>query len=72
MDNDTTWYSDRPWADNIALDADPAPLSKGHSPHISAHICCGQTAGWIMMALSTKVGLGPGRIVLHGDPARPS
>ena len=58
---------------NIVLDADPAP-PKGHSPfplQISAHVCCGQTAGWIKMPLGTKVGLGPGRVVLHGDPAPP-
>ena len=38
-------------------------------PQFSAHICCGQTAGWIKMPLGTKVGLGSGHIVLHGDPA---
>ena len=27
------------------------------------------TAGWIKMALGMDVGLGPGHIVLHGDPA---
>jgi len=32
----------------------------------SAHVCCGQTAGWIKMPLGTKVGLDPDRIVLHG------
>jgi len=31
----------------------------------------GQTAGWIMMALGTEVSLGPGHIVLDGDPAAP-
>ena len=30
---------------------------------------CGQTAGWINMKLGLKVGLGPGHIVLDGDPA---
>jgi len=45
---------------------------KGHSPRFSAHVCCGQTAGWIKMPLGMEVGLGPGRIVLHGDPAPPS
>ena len=30
---------------------------------------CGQTAGWIKMPLCTEVGLGPGDIVLDGDPA---
>jgi len=33
-------------------------------PQFSAHIHCGHTAGWIKMALRTKVGLGPGHVVL--------
>jgi len=32
---------------------------------------CGETAGWIKMALDTEVGLGPGQIVSDGDPAHP-
>jgi len=32
-------------------------------------VYCGQTAGWIKMPLGTEVGLGPGVIVLDGDPA---
>jgi len=35
----------------------------------SAHVYCGQTAGWIKMALAMEVGLGPGHIVLDGEPA---
>jgi len=31
----------------------------------------GQMAGWIKMAFGTEVGLGPGHIVLDGDPASP-
>ena len=30
---------------------------------------CGQTTGWIKRKLGTEVGLGPGHIVLDGDPA---
>jgi len=33
-------------------------------------VYCGQTAGWIRI-LGTEVGLGPGDIVLDGDPAPP-
>ena len=29
---------------------------------------CGQTVGWIKMPLGKEVGLGPGHIVLDGDP----
>ena len=56
---------------HIASDGDPAPFPKGHSPQFSAHVFCGQTAGWIKMSLGTKVGLGPGHIVLDGDPVPP-
>jgi len=32
-------------------------------------VYCGQTVGWIEMALGMDVRLGPGHIVLDGDPA---
>ena len=32
----------------------------------SAHVCCGQMAGWIKMPLGMEVGLGPGHTVLDG------
>jgi len=35
-------------------------------------VYCGQTVGWIKMRLGTEVGLGPGDIVLDGDPAPPT
>ena len=34
-------------------------------------VFCGQTVGWIRIPLGTEVGLGPGDIVLDGDPAPP-
>jgi len=47
-------------------------LKKGQSPlQFSAHVYCGQTDGWIKMVLGMEVGLGPGHIVLDGDPAPP-
>jgi len=55
-------------SDDIVLYGDPAPLpKKGAEP--PPHVYCGQTAGWIKMALSMEVGLGPGHIVLYGDVA---
>ena len=50
---------------DIVLHGDPAsPTPKrDQSPQFVAHVCCGQTAGWIKMPLGTKVGLGPGHIV---------
>jgi len=35
-------------------------------------VYCGQTVGWIRMKLGMQVSLGPGHIVLDGDPAPPS
>jgi len=55
---------------HIVLDGNPAP-PKGHSPQFSAHVCCGQTAGWIKMPLGSKVDLGLGDIALDVDPAPP-
>ena len=57
---------------HIVLDGDPAPLpKKGADPQFSAHICCGQTSGWIKMPLGMEVGLVPGDFVLDGDPLPP-
>ena len=50
----------------------PCPLSKkGTEPpsQFSAHVYCGQTAGWIKMALGMEMGRDPDHILLHGDPA---
>jgi len=55
---------------DFVLDGDPAPLLKKGAeppPRFSAHVYCGQTAGWIKMALGTEMGLGPGHIVLDGN-----
>jgi len=47
---------------HIVLYGDPAitPRKKGHSPppQFSAHVCYGQTAGWIKMPLGTEIDLG--------------
>ena len=34
-------------------------------------VYCGQTVAWIKVKLGTQVGLGPGHIVLDGDPLPP-
>jgi len=62
---------------DFVLDGDPAaPTPKkesepgGRAPsQFSALVYCGQTAGWIKMALGVEVGLGPMHIVLDGDTA---
>ena len=59
---------------DFVLDGDPGPLIKKGaepSPTFSAHVYCGQTAGWIKMILGMEIGLSPGDFVLNGDPARP-
>ena len=38
-------------------------------PIFSAHVYCGQPAGWIKMTLGMEVGLSSGNFVLDGDPA---
>jgi len=58
----------------IVLNLDPAPLSqRGTAPSHQkiGHVCCSQTAGWIKIQLSAKVGLSPGHTVLDGDLAPP-
>ena len=63
---------------HIVLDGDLAhlPAKGGRAPRLgaepprfSAHICCGEMAGWIKMPLGMEVRLGQGDFVLDGDPA---
>ena len=70
MDQDATWYGDRPRPRRLCVGWGPCSPKKGHStPHFLAHVYYGQMAEWIKMPLGTEVGLGPGHIVLDGDPA---
>ena len=53
---------------HIVLDGAQLPLSqRGTAPQFSAHVCCGQMAGWIKMPLGREVGLVPGHIVLDSS-----
>ena len=57
---------------DFVFDWDPAPSTIRGAvppPQFSTHVYCGQTAGWIKMALDVEVSLGPGHIVLDGEPA---
>jgi len=56
---------------HIVLDGDPTPHPKGHSPQFLAHVCCGQTVGWVKMPLGTEVDLGADHIVLDGAQLPP-
>jgi len=73
MDQDATWYRGRPWPRRRCVRWRPSSaLSKKGTeppPQFSAHVYCGQTAGWIKVALGMEVGLGPDHIVLDGDAA---
>jgi len=70
MHQDATWCRGRPRPRPHCVRWGPSSPRKGHStPHFSAHVYCGQAAGWIRMPLGMNVGLGPGHIVLDEDPA---
>ena len=57
---------------HIVLDGDAVPLpQKGGTVPNFRPMYFVQTAGQIKMPLCKKVGLGPGRIVLHGIAAPP-
>ena len=65
---------------HTVLDWDQLPHEKGHcSPHFHGlrtkpasvnhgHVDCDETAALIKIPLGTEVGVGPGDIVLDGDP----
>jgi len=71
MDQDATWYDGRPGPGQHCVRCGPSSTPKGHSPQFRPMSVCGQTARWIKISLGRQVGLGPGRIVLHGDPDPP-
>jgi len=72
MDYDATWYGGRPGPRRLCTRLGPSspPQKRGGDPNLfSAHVYCGQTTGWLKITLGIEVGLGPGHIVLDGDPA---
>ena len=72
MHEDATWYKGRPRPGQQCVRCGPSsPMGHSPLPHFSAHVCCGQTAGWIQMPHGRKVGLSPCHIALHGGPALP-
>jgi len=58
---------------DFVLDEDPAPSQKGGGaraePPIFGPCLCGQTVGWIKIALGMEVGPDPVHIVADGDTA---
>jgi len=47
------------------------PPKRGTAPQFSVRVYCDQMAGWMKTPLGKEVDLGPGHIVLDGDPAPP-
>jgi len=69
MDQNITWYGARPRPRQLCVRWDPAPsLKGGGAPQFSAHVYCGQTAGWMKLVLGMEVGLSPGDFVSDGEP----
>jgi len=70
VDQDDTWHGGGPRSRPHCARWRPAPVpQKGTEAPFSAHVYCGQTAGWIKVPLGTAIGLDPGHIMLDGDPA---
>jgi len=75
MDQDATWYGSRHWPRRLCVGWGPSsPPQKGELScrKFSAHVRCGQTAGWVKMPIGMQAGLSQSDIVLDGDPAPPS
>jgi len=64
----------RPLQVTVLLQVTVRTMLQDHCPVCLSvtFVYCGQTAVWIKMPLGTDVGLGPGNIVSHGDPAPPT
>jgi len=72
MDEAATWCGGRPQPRRHCVKWGSSSPRKGHcTPHFSAHVYCGEMAGWIKMPLNTEVDLGPGHIVLDGAQLPP-
>jgi len=70
MDQDETWHAGRPRPWPLCVKWGPtSPKKRGQQPLTFRPMHCGQTAGWMKMPFGTEVGLGPGHIVLDGNPA---
>jgi len=71
MDQDETWRAETwPWTHSVRWGTS-SPSPKGAQPPPQFLVCvhCGQTAGWIKMALGMELGFSPSYVVLDGDPA---
>ena len=72
MDQDGTWLGAGPRSRPHCTMWTQLPSPNGvQSPQFSVHVYCGQTAGWIKMALGLEVGLSPGDCVRWGPSPPP-
>jgi len=74
MHHDVTWYGCRPQPRGLRVRWRTSPPShdKGVEPppsKFSAHVYCGQTAGWMKTPLGTEVDLCSCHVILDGVPA---
>jgi len=72
MDKDATWCGGRPQPMRLCVRWGSSYSQKEEHTHPTqflAHVCCGQTSGWMKTPLATEVDLDPGHIVLNGVPA---
>jgi len=73
MDQHATWYrgKPRPRRRYVRWCRSSVPPKRGTARQFLVHVYCGQMARWMNRPLGTDVDLGPGYIVLDGDPAPP-
>jgi len=64
MDQDATRHGARPRPRQLCVRWGPRSPSPKSGGKFSAHVYCGQTAGWIKTALGMEIGLSPGDFVL--------
>jgi len=63
MDQEAIWYGGRSSPRQLCVRETQLPVpQRAESPQFLAHVCCGQTAGWIKMPFGREVGIGPGHI----------
>ena len=69
MGQDATSYGGRSRPRQFCVGWGPSiPKKRDTAPNFFAHVYCEKTVGCIRMPLGMEVGLGPGDIVLDGDP----
>jgi len=71
MDKNATWYhAGRPrhWP-HYARWGPSSPPKRSTAPNLRPMSVVAERHGWIKIPPGMEVGLGPGHIVLHGDPA---